>query len=115
MEKCPRCELNYKRDEEKYCKICMNELGGAEEENAFDMCIICGTNVAIDGENVCENCMKHALDDEDMDATEKEVGYDDNDMDDYNDFGDDMPEDEGEIDEEYEDEFGDGFHDEDEE
>ena len=30
FKKCPRCELNYILDTEKYCKVCMRELRGEE-------------------------------------------------------------------------------------
>ena len=44
-EKCPRCELNYKSSDEKYCSVCMRELEGDtfdEEEDAERLCIFCG-------------------------------------------------------------------------
>ena len=26
--KCPRCDLNYIREDEKYCKVCLREMKG---------------------------------------------------------------------------------------
>ena len=30
FKKCPRCELNYIRDTETYCKVCLREMRGEE-------------------------------------------------------------------------------------
>ena len=32
--KCPRCELNYIREEEQYCPVCKREMRGEEQEIA---------------------------------------------------------------------------------
>lgn len=77
MNKCPRCELNYKKDDEQYCAICTKEIMGKEDTNEFDVCVLCGSPNVVDGENICESCMnKRALDD-DVDKTEEfEVNMD---------------------------------------
>ena len=28
LVKCPRCDLNYIREDEKYCKVCLREMKG---------------------------------------------------------------------------------------
>ena len=33
-KKCPRCELNYIKDEEEYCEVCKQELGLSGTHNA---------------------------------------------------------------------------------
>ena len=30
--KCPRCELNYIREEEQYCPVCKREMRGEEQD-----------------------------------------------------------------------------------
>ena len=52
-EKCPRCELNYKSSDEKYCSVCMRELEGDtfdEEEDAERLCIFCGLRPVLSGD-----------------------------------------------------------------
>lgn len=59
MNKCPRCELNYKQDAEEYCPVCKKELMGKEDNNnLFDICVICNVNKAMEGENICEACAR---------------------------------------------------------
>ena len=42
-KKCPRCSLNYIKDTELLCKICLDEVGKAirnneEDEEEYDIC-----------------------------------------------------------------------------
>ena len=61
---CPRCELNYILENEKYCNVCKAELGiidksiliPDEEENEERMCPICHTNILEGDEEVCFEC-----------------------------------------------------------
>lgn len=100
MNKCPRCELNYKKDEEQYCAICTKELAGKEDVNEFDVCILCGSPNVVDGENICEACLNKKSNDDVDKSGEYEVsldGYSDlNDMDipdcDLETIGEDMEE-----------------------
>ena len=32
LRKCPRCELNYIKDDEKYCNVCRREMKGGDSE-----------------------------------------------------------------------------------
>lgn len=59
-EKCPRCELNYKSSDEKYCSVCMRELEGDtfdEEEDAERLCIFCGLRPVLRND-MCARCLK---------------------------------------------------------
>ena len=39
--KCPRCELNYIREEEQYCPVCKREMKGESHDDPFELCSIC--------------------------------------------------------------------------
>ena len=42
--KCPRCELNYIREEEQYCPVCKREMKGESHNDPFELCSICNEN-----------------------------------------------------------------------
>ena len=57
--KCPRCEINFIREEDGYCLICKREIKGeAPKEELPDMCIECGEHPAAKGEDLCIFCIK---------------------------------------------------------
>ena len=56
--KCPRCELNYIREEEQYCSVCKREMKGEVHEDPFEMCSICNENPVMPGKDVCPMCYK---------------------------------------------------------
>lgn len=56
--KCPRCELNYIRDTEHFCSVCLREMKGDEQEETIEMCSICGENPVMPGKDVCQTCYK---------------------------------------------------------
>ena len=39
--KCPRCDLNYIREDEKYCKVCLREMKGEKQLEEMELCSIC--------------------------------------------------------------------------
>ena len=62
---CPRCELNYMLDTEKYCDVCKAELKMGpqlifseddEAEQGEKLCPICKRNYISDDEEMCEQC-----------------------------------------------------------
>ena len=58
LEKCSRCELNYKDENEPYCSICMKELRGEVDDiDRLGICTECGENPAIPGHELCRFCM----------------------------------------------------------
>jgi len=72
--KCPRCELNYiDADKQEYCDVCIAEMKGDKlefvdlddevmdeelEEEATELCPICGANLMRAGESMCDECKK---------------------------------------------------------
>ena len=56
--KCPRCELNYIREEEQYCSVCKREMKGEAHDDPFELCSICNENPVMPGKDVCYLCYK---------------------------------------------------------
>lgn len=70
--KCPRCELNYiDGDTQEYCDVCIAEMKGSRlqfadldddeleeelENEATELCPVCGVNRVKFGESMCEEC-----------------------------------------------------------
>lgn len=61
LKKCPRCELNYIREGEKYCDVCKREMKGeSESEEAVQVCVECGENPVVKGSELCAICLREA-------------------------------------------------------
>lgn len=70
-KKCPRCELNWIKDDENLCDVCKAELkiGGISlidddeilEESEERICPVCKINLLDDGEEMCAACREEAL------------------------------------------------------
>ena len=61
LKKCPRCELNYIRDDEKYCNVCKRYMKGEHDaEDGVSICIECGENPAVKGSELCAICLREA-------------------------------------------------------
>lgn len=61
LKKCPRCELNYIRDDEKYCNVCKRYMKGEHDvEDGVAICIECGENPAVKGSELCAICLREA-------------------------------------------------------
>ena len=58
LVKCPRCDLNYIREDEKYCKVCLRELKGDNTDDEVELCSICNEEPALPGRDVCLFCLK---------------------------------------------------------
>ena len=56
--KCLRCDLNYIREDEKYCKVCLRELKGEKNTEEVELCSICNEEPALPGRDVCIFCLK---------------------------------------------------------
>ena len=56
--KCPRCELNYIREDEQFCSVCRREMRGERQEEGFELCSVCGENPVMPGKDVCFACYK---------------------------------------------------------
>lgn len=66
LVKCPRCELNYMQEGEKYCKVCTREMRGLDDSHDhLEMCVVCGERPAKAGSelarNVCESIKSFQL------------------------------------------------------
>jgi len=64
LKKCPICELNYIRDDQKYCEVCAraqkNMKHLREQEELESLCIECGENPAVEGSDLCAECLREA-------------------------------------------------------
>ena len=75
LSKCPRCELNYITEAEKYCKVCLREMKGDAPREEIEMCSVCNEAPALPGHDVCVFCLKEmnnggVRDDDGQDAEE---------------------------------------------
>ncbi len=76
--KCPRCDLNYINEElQEYCDVCLAEIKGTKlqfadldedllgedevDEDAIELCPICGINRMHIGEKMCESCRQSPM------------------------------------------------------
>ena len=50
---CPRCELNYITETEKYCKVCLREMKGDAPRDEIELCSVCNEAPALPGRDVC--------------------------------------------------------------
>ena len=80
-KKCPRCSLNYIKDADLLCTICLVEVGKAirrsdEEEEEYDICPECGDQIIKAGEEMCYACMLEQNKDEVEPPKDKETTWD---------------------------------------
>ncbi len=63
IKKCEKCELNYVKEGEHYCKVCKKLLEGnrAAKEKA-ELCPSCGERVVAKGFELCRVCLSDRLD-----------------------------------------------------
>ncbi len=100
LMKCPRCELNYITENEKYCKVCLREMKGETPKEEVELCSICNEAPALPGRDVCLFCLREMGGD---DGHEQEEGSEQGDassmssMDGVNNMDEIMPEIEEDI------------------
>ena len=58
LVKCPRCDLNYIRVDEKYCKVCLQEMKGESRSEEIELCSICNEEPCLPGKDVCLFCLR---------------------------------------------------------
>lgn len=59
LRKCPRCELNYIKEDEKYCNVCRREMkNDPEADDSMTICSECGENPAVKGSDLCAICLR---------------------------------------------------------
>lgn len=95
-KKCPRCELNYIRDDQQLCDVCSRKRKASDDDNEVLMCIECGENPAMKGKELCAACYKESLRQERLGKQHKTIAaLDEMDNSDMEDVG--VPLDEAEI------------------
>ncbi len=57
LVKCPRCDLNYITEAEKYCKVCLREMKGEPVKEETELCSVCNEEPVIPGKDVCVFCL----------------------------------------------------------
>ena len=72
--KCPRCELNYITETERYCKVCLREMKGDNAVDEVELCSVCNEAPALPGRDMCLFCLKEmngqsAVDTQDNEST----------------------------------------------
>ena len=60
LKKCPKCELNYIRDDEQYCDVCRRSMKGrdSDPDEGVSICVECGENPAVRGSELCAICLR---------------------------------------------------------
>lgn len=65
LKKCPKCEVNYVREGETYCDVCMRECKREKQRARTEkeaeeplVCTECGEAAAVPGHELCAECLK---------------------------------------------------------
>lgn len=106
LKKCPRCELNYIKDDEKLCNVCKRSAKLSDDSEEESLCIECGEHPAMRGKELCAECYRESL--RLRNQGKAKVGIDYGDVDDVTDVS--LPDEEiplGTLPDELEDEFSD--------
>ncbi|MBQ1817732.1 MAG: hypothetical protein II124_03775 [Clostridia bacterium] len=61
LKKCPRCELNYIKDDEKLCNVCRRSAKLEDDPEEESICIECGEHPAMKGREICAECYRESL------------------------------------------------------
>lgn len=57
--KCPRCEVNFIKEEDGFCAICKKEMKGEmPKEEPIEICMECGEHPCLPGQDFCVECLK---------------------------------------------------------
>ncbi len=73
LVKCPRCDLNYIQESEKYCKVCLREMKGEQPQDEMELCSVCNAAPALPGKDVCLSCHKEMISGGDDSSDDTEV------------------------------------------
>ena len=66
--KCPRCELNYIKENEKCCNVCRRGTKDESETEELSICPECGENPVVRGRELCAACLKEHLRQQKLDS-----------------------------------------------
>lgn len=59
MKKCPFCELNYIKDDDRYCRVCARDMHVLDDpQETVEMCIVCGEYPVQPGSELCSRCIR---------------------------------------------------------
>ena len=78
LVKCPRCDLNYITESEKYCKICLREMKGEPSKEEVELCSVCNEAPALPGKDVCLFCLNEMNGERNSDDQDSGVAVDPN-------------------------------------
>lgn len=76
LVKCPRCDLNYITENEKYCKICLREMKGEPSKEEVELCSVCNEAPALPGKDVCLFCLNEMNGHDRGDAQDNDASVD---------------------------------------
>lgn len=63
IKKCEKCDLNYVKEGQKYCKVCQKALEGKKtSETKVELCPSCGERIVAKGYELCKVCLADMLD-----------------------------------------------------
>lgn len=57
LRKCPKCELNYIKDDQSMCDVCAKALKSAVFMDDADICPNCGERTVASGKEFCSVCL----------------------------------------------------------
>lgn len=80
LVKCPRCDLNYIQETEKYCKVCLREMKGEPAQDEMELCSVCNAAPALPGKDVCLSCHKEMTAGSSEDVPDEPEAVDENTM-----------------------------------
>lgn len=71
LKKCPKCELNYIREGETMCNVCLRTMksrrhSGKENAGEVIICSECGEKPAEPGQELCADCLREQRRQEDL-------------------------------------------------
>ncbi len=59
LSKCPKCELNYLKEGQKYCDVCTRDMAKQNDsQTQAELCAECGENIAVPGSDYCVMCLR---------------------------------------------------------
>ena len=74
FKKCPKCELNYVRDDEQVCNVCKRSMKGEPDaDDSVAICTECGENPAVCGSELCAMCLREVRRQENLEKRADEL------------------------------------------
>lgn len=80
IKKCEKCDLNYVKEGQKYCKVCLKAMEGKSDKGKkVELCPSCGERIVAKGYELCKVCLSDMMDsvekleDENGDAIDQDI------------------------------------------